>query len=1253
MKIDKITLCNLASFEGEQIIDFTASPLRAAGLFAITGDTGAGKSTLLDAICLALYDNAPRFDDIERISRDDLEVSEEENNAIQASDTRNIMRRGQKSAYSLVEFTLHDGSRYEAGWTCRTKRTGSIAAVSRTLKQLSPKKKSMEGSTNQIQPVINELLGLDYTQFSRTVLLAQNSFATFLQAKKKEKSALLEKLTGTEIYGQISMKIFEMATQADTEVKQLEQHISGLLHNRLTPEQLDSAKTDIHQKQAVADETGRSLDAIGKKILWLNREDEVKQKLRDMEQAHLKARKAMEERRADELLMQRYDSVQPVLSLFSDIQIRLADIEQMKKSDEEISRQLEERQKMLQKAEAHLRNSREQTADAAEQMRLRQSDINRGHAITGEIKETGKNLDRLKIQLSQAEERLKDRRSQLKEKQKAIAKIQEELKELKLHHQALSAHRLMFDKIEIIKEKLAQFRSERETFEHDSSLLADLQNKLLEVRNALDKVEKKQVLDNDKLSALKSELMIHRQTNLGMDGTALQKKVSDLQGRLLALRHARMLWSHLSAGYEEIDELRAKIARTVVDADQTRKDIERARAEHATLTASFNTLNAAYMLSNSENIRRLRSSLKEGSACPVCGATHHPYHTETERELGELMDNLEKDHAEARAMLDRKQEQLSELEKHLAATEGGLSADRNLLAGLEQKQHQREEEWKESAKLDKSFEECSSGVNRNARKTMLEMLIDSAQKTAEEREQELSTFNQHQQRINSLTEEIEKLSAQMEDDRTQLDSLRTNQQVMTTQQEALQQRVNKSDRIIEQHYRDLDEYISISEWFTDWKKSPDNLRQRLTDLNNDWIATCSTLDEMQKTNILLHEELHAIEDNEAEANRYMLQQRDERDATEERLKAKQEELRRIFGNTTPEQEEKRLNDYMASMQKQEQEAAADFNNLMADIKLLEGQHRNMEKTRLDHQKEYAEKMSTLDRWILKFNGNHSPLQISELEGLYNDQRDWNALRSELNAMKQERTLAQHNMEQTRQELLTLQADPTRPSGEGDESLEALQKTKEDLERQKKETDEALMRQRMLIMAHEKSIMQAASQEEKLEKARANALEWHRLNQLLGSRDGKKFRELAQSYTFRYLVSHANMQLRRLSPRYELRNLPGTLVLEIIDHDMFDEHRYVSSLSGGETFVVSLALALALANISSHNLSIGSLFIDEGFGNLDHDSLDLVMDALSNLENAEGRKVGVVSHTDQIRQQIFPQIQVRKLAGAGRSKIVVV
>ena len=131
MKIEKIILNNLTSIEGEQIIDFTAEPLRSAGLFAITGDTGSGKSTILDAICLALYNKAPRFDNVERIPAGDLELVSSAQQ-MQAGNVAGILRRGQKEGGATVVFATNDGERYEAEWSIRLTRNGNYKTPERT-----------------------------------------------------------------------------------------------------------------------------------------------------------------------------------------------------------------------------------------------------------------------------------------------------------------------------------------------------------------------------------------------------------------------------------------------------------------------------------------------------------------------------------------------------------------------------------------------------------------------------------------------------------------------------------------------------------------------------------------------------------------------------------------------------------------------------------------------------------------------------------------------------------------------------------------------------------------------------------------------------------------------------------------------------------------------------------------------------------------------------------------------------------------
>lgn len=179
----------------------------------------------------------------------------------------------------------------------------------------------------------------------------------------------------------------------------------------------------------------------------------------------------------------------------------------------------------------------------------------------------------------------------------------------------------------------------------------------------------------------------------------------------------------------------------------------------------------------------------------------------------------------------------------------------------------------------------------------------------------------------------------------------------------------------------------------------------------------------------------------------------------------------------------------------------------------------------------------------------------------------------------------------------------------------------------------------------------ASQQEELNACRLESERWAKLNELAGSADGAKFRRIAQGYTLDVLLSYANVQLRDLSRRYRLERVPETLALQVIDRDMCDEIRTVHSLSGGESFLVSLALALGLSSLSSNRMKVESLFIDEGFGSLDADTLRIAMDALESLRT-QGRKIGVISHVQEMTERIPVQIRVSR-AGNGRSFLEVV
>ena len=164
-------------------------------------------------------------------------------------------------------------------------------------------------------------------------------------------------------------------------------------------------------------------------------------------------------------------------------------------------------------------------------------------------------------------------------------------------------------------------------------------------------------------------------------------------------------------------------------------------------------------------------------------------------------------------------------------------------------------------------------------------------------------------------------------------------------------------------------------------------------------------------------------------------------------------------------------------------------------------------------------------------------------------------------------------------------------------------------------------------------------------------DWADLNELIGSASGHKFRIFAQSLTLESLLAHANEHLNDFARRYQLQRVPGTdLELQIMDRDMADEVRSVQSLSGGESFLVSLALALGLASLSSTKTQVESLFIDEGFGTLDQETLDIAIASLDTLQGL-GRKVGIISHVPILVERIGTRVLVEKMGG-GQSRVLV-
>ena len=954
MKILAIRLKNLTSIEGTVEVDFTAEPLCSAGIFAISGPTGAGKSTLLDALCLALYDKAPRF----AASVESVNLADVGDNRINQSDVRNLLRRGTSDGYAEVDFLGVDGHRYRSCWSVRRTRnkvSGSLQPQMMEVKELDTGKE-FQGTKKELLAQLVELIGLTYEQFTRTVLLAQNDFATFLKSKGAAKAELLEKLTGTGVYSFISQEVFARNKAAQEEV--------ALIHNKMSVIELIPEEEQLalqKEKELLAEKRSEGIKLLAEQNAQLN----VVRSLKTQEE--LRTKKQKEEQ-----------GEQARLKTALDI--------------------------LASQEEGLVRFKAQWEAIQPDLKRARQLDVQIQSQQEGYI---------------QSQQLLQAARKQVREQDKRKQMVEEQL------HLSYQTLRRLLN-------------------------VAGTEDSLL-----LEQVEETLRQEEGNLSAgiETNEKRLERLNAFGYPSLADEQV--KLQKELARQQNIRQLTEALKKAMSEIEHLEKEAA-----------DCSKELSEREVALKTVQRLYENARMAVGKDVKALRRQLEEGEACPVCGSTSHPYHREQEV-VDTLFRNMEQEYNAATAVYQQVNNRSIALQRDLA--------HQKMIAG--QVREQLSAFQKESA--DTGNEEQIQQRLGELAKLILEYrnLYAEWQRGDEEIKKLRSHYEALRENVSRCRLAMQKVSA-------------ANEQSVLLQNAAIAEQ--KRFEVIE--------------------KALDTLRRERSGL-----LKGKSADEAEA----------AVARREGELNLALEKARKEVETAQNGLSGLQGELKQI---------------------------ASSIEELQVRQKQIE-----------------------------------FPEQLPE----------------------------------------------------------AIKKQQE--ENLNTERSLSIIEARLLQQAKNKAVVEQIAKE--LSEKQSVADRWAKLNKLIGSADGAKFKVIAQSYTLNLLLLHANKHLSYLSKRYKLQQVPGTLALQVVDCDMCDEIRTVYSLSGGESFLISLALALGLSSLSSNNLKVESLFIDEGFGSLDAESLRTAMEALEQLQ-MQGRKIGVISHVQEMSERISVQVQVHKKVN-GKSVLSVV
>ncbi len=1215
MRILEIRFQNLNSLAGEWHIDFTHPAYAADGIFAITGPTGAGKTTILDALCLALYGATPRLGRVTRGANE-------------------IMSRQTGACFAEVLFETPAG-RFRCHWSqhrARRKPTGELQAPRHEVAE-ADSGKVLQSRLRDTAGCIEETTGMDFERFTRSMLLAQGGFAAFLQAPPDARAPILEQITGTGIYSRISMKVHRLRAEERQKLERMAAELAGL--SLLTEEERKRLSQTLEAREREEAELARRVDSLKEDVTW-------RRALQRLEEERVALEKAVDDlvrrRQAFEPHRLRLERDRRARELEADTtRVNTLAIEQEK--DLAALTAARGRLPALESALARLAESEKSAAqDLAGRRRRRQSRA----AVIREVREMDVHIENRRSRLADLDRSVSETEKQGRSHREAIDRLTDEKKARQEAIAETDAYLARFAADAGLVENMAAIgRLFGNLKEKDTALSQNrraLQQAAVEIESAVreegdqaDMLKRiRERRERDRQAFEQAEVALSRRLE-GRKPSDWHRQLADLGERLVLVERLKEVLTHRDRIRRDAADAEARIAGLkkenaalveAITAAQRREENRKKEVRHLEIEVSLRA--------RIHDLTRERRMLEDGRPCPLCGSLEHPYAVGNVPELDE-----------SRAALDRARrelEQAVERVNELRVKQAGVARD------LGQAREQLDKWAQEIAADEERCRELHSEIAPGEKAAI------SPQDVAAQ----LTRLRREMTAVSGIIEQIEAATVEKERCRAVLEA---GERALAKAEKAQQAACHRLDSARREHARLARECKTagqqIEELLAEARRTLeaygvneirperlDELLALLAERRDNWQQHLARRQESEKILAGLEKDLEkqrALLDGRQDELR---SRRREHEALSRELAQRIEKRRTVYGRRDPDREEKQLSEdeqaaekTLEAVRKEASALAQKCERVKARIRLLDTATRQR-----------AADLDAARRRLLESLRRRGFADEQDLRSACLEIGEREKLEREAKALEREQTRLRARLADKKAALEARRRERSSeaPLAELTGKLSAAEAARTKAQREIGALREQLDRDRRQRCRRRAYL-------EQIEKQREECARWDALHDLIGSADGKKYRNFAQGLTFEIMIAHANRQLAGMTDRYLLvRDAQQPLVLNVVDSYQAGEIRSTKNLSGGESFLVSLSLALGLSQMASRNVRVDSLFLDEGFGTLDEDALETALETLAGLQQ-QGKLIGVISHVPALRERIGTQIRVIRGSG-GRSRI---